>query len=63
LLEIKRRHIRVYNESGEELRQVLSELEKALRDPESVSAVDCEQLVYMIRHVAENIYQAKRVKR
>lgn len=61
--EIRRRHRKVFNEAGENLRGLLRELDKAKRESHKVTHVDCEQLVSMARKLADRIEQTKREER
>ncbi len=56
-LDIKQRHRGVYKEVGREIRQTLREFEKALKSPEKINILDCNQFHQMSRRVVEQIHK------
>jgi hypothetical protein len=60
LREIKRSHPLVFVEYQGDLRRILFELERANRDSKIVQPKDCEELLFLSRKVADNIYAVKR---
>jgi len=58
--EIKLRHKKIFEKTGVDIRQLLRELDKAKRESEKITYLDCEQMANMSRKVAEDIFQTGR---